>query len=72
MVRITNGSNEKYVTNGAYENFYKRLGYNIKNESKVEVEKPKQEVKKEEVVEIKINEDKENKKSPETKEFKKR
>lgn len=71
MVRITNGTNEKYVTNGAYEDIYKRLGYTIKNENKVEVEKPKQEVKKEEVITIKVNEDKENKKSPKI-EYKKR
>ena len=71
MVRITNGTTEKYVTNGAYEDFYKPLGYEIKNDKKVEVEEPKQEVKKEEVITIKVNEDKENKKSPKI-EYKKR
>ena len=71
MVKITNGSNEKYVTYGAYEDFYKPLGYELMNENKVEVVKPKQEVK-EEPIEIKINSEKVNKKSPEIKEFKKR
>lgn len=72
MVRITNGTTQKYVTNGAYEDFYKPIGYKIMNDIKVEVEKPKQEVKKEEVITIKINEGKENKKSPKNEENKKR
>lgn len=81
MVRITNGTTQKYVTNGAYEDFYKPIGYYIigEKQEKREVEtpiieikeEPKQEIK-EEVIEIKLNNEKVNKKSPETKEFKKR
>ena len=39
MVRITNGTTQKYVTNGAYEDFYKPIGYKIMNDIKVEVNK---------------------------------
>lgn len=72
MIKISNGITNKDVTKGAYENFYKPFGYNIVGEEKKnrEVEKPKEEVK--ENIDIKVDEDKENKKSPEIKEFKKR
>lgn len=79
MVRITNGTTNKYVTNGAYECFYKPIGYYIVGEEqenrevespKIEIaikEEPKQEVKEEEIIEFKIDNEKVNKKSPETK-----
>lgn len=77
MVSITNGTTNKVVTKGAYENFYKPLGYEIivdTNNKKREVE-VKEEVKKEtkkEIKEEKDNVDKGEKKSQKIEEFKKR
>lgn len=76
MIKIFKDKSEKYVTRGAYENFYKPLGYTIVGDSnkkrEVEVkEEIKEEVKEEEVV-IKDNEDKGEKKSQKIEEFKKR
>ncbi len=76
MIKIIKDKSEKYVTRGAYENFYKPLGYTIVGDSnkkrEVEVkEEIKEEVKEEEVV-IKDNEDKGEKKSQKIEEFKKR
>jgi len=76
MIKIIKDKSEKFVTRGAYENFYKPLGYTIVGDSnkkrEVEVkEEIKEEVKEEEVV-IKDNEDKGEKKSQKIEEFKKR
>ena len=75
MIKIYKDKSEKYVTRGAYENFYKPLGYTIVGDSnqKREVETKKEEIKEEvkEVV-IKDNEDKGEKKSQKIEEFKKR
>ena len=79
MIKIVKDKSEKFVTRGAYENFYKPLGYTIVGDSnkKREVETKKEEIKeeiKEEVKEvvIKDNEDKGEKKSQKIEEFKKR
>lgn len=78
MIKIVKDKSEKYVTRGAYENFYKPLGYTIVGDSnkkrEVEVkEEIKEEVKEEEEeVVMKDNEDKGEKKSQKIEEFKKR
>ena len=62
MIKIVKDKVEKYVTKGAYENFYKPLGYIIVNDkqpSKKEVEIKKSE---------ELDKDKETQKK--TKEFK--
>lgn len=74
MIKISNGTTNKNVTKGAYENFYKPLGYSIVNDGNKKLEK---EVKIEKEVEVKKvdnkdNEDKGEKKSPKVEEFKKR
>lgn len=74
MIKISNGTTNKNVTKGAYENFYKPLGYSIVNDGNKELKK---EVEIKEEVEIKKvdnkdNEDKGEKKSPKIEEFKKR
>ncbi len=75
MIKIVKDKVEKYVTKGAYENFYKPLGYTTtiddgNKELKREVEtKEEVEIKK---VDNKDNEDKGEKKSPKIEEFKKR
>lgn len=44
MIRIYKQDDKKYVTKGAYETFYKPLGYKIVLEEKTqEIEKPKEE-----------------------------
>lgn len=74
MIKIVKDKVEKYVTKGAYENFYKPLGYTTINDGNKEL---KREVEIKEEVEIKKvddkdNEDKGEKKSPKIEEFKKR
>jgi hypothetical protein len=74
MIKIVKDKVEKNVTKGAYENFYKPLGYTIVNDGNKELKK---EVEIKEEVEIKKvdnkdNEDKGEKKSPKIEEFKKR
>lgn len=76
MIKIVKDKNEKYVTKGAYENFYKPLGYNIVNDGnksrgEVDVKKEVKEEVKEEVI-SKDNNDKGEKKSQKVEEFKKR
>lgn len=63
MIKITDNKITKVVTRGAYESFYKPLGFNIVNEKKtiVAVEEPKKvvETKKiEETEKVEIKEDK--------------
>lgn len=58
MITITNNqggqSNELTVTRGAYETFYKRLGYTIKDVSAEKADTPKKEEPKvEEITEVK-------------------
>lgn len=66
MIKITNGTTNKEVTKGAYENFYKPLGYVVVvNDNK----KREVEIKKEIKV---IGKDKGEKKSQKIEEFKKR
>lgn len=78
MIKIVKEKSEKYVTKGAYENFYKPLGYIIANDgNREERREVKPEIKKEEVKEAKEvvakdNEDKGEKKSQKFEEFKKR
>lgn len=44
MIRIYKNNDYKYVTKGAYESFYRPLGYNkIIEEPHVKVEEPKEE-----------------------------
>jgi len=69
MVRITNGTTNKEVTRGAYENFYKPLGYHVVDNSN---KKREVEIKKELKDEKKNNIDKGEKKSQKIEEFKKR
>lgn len=70
MIKISNGITDKKVSQGAYENFYKPLGYHIIGEK----EKPKREVETKEEIKVveKHNIDKGEKKSPKVEEFKKR
>ena len=73
MIKIVKDKNKKYVTKGAYENFYKPLGYTIvddgnkKSEREVEIKKDIEE----KVIKI-DSEDKGEKKSQKIEEFKKR
>ena len=62
MIKIIKENNEKTVTKGAYENFYKPLGYIIVNDKKTK--KKEVEIKKSE----ELDKDKETQKK--TKEFK--
>ena len=75
MIKIVKDKVEKYVTKGAYENFYKPLGYTTIDDGNKEL-KREVEIKEEEVeikkVDNKDNEDKGEKKSPKIEEFKKR
>ena len=68
MIKIVKDKVEKYVTKGAYENFYKTLGYTTIDDGNKEL-KREVETKK---VDNKDNEDKGEKKSPKIEEFKKR
>ena len=74
MIRITNGTTNKTVTKGAYEDFYKPLGYDIvdtgNKKSKREVE-IKEEKNTKELFE-KDSKDKGEKKSQKIEEIKKR
>ena len=60
MITITNDKETKVVTKGAYENFYKPLGFEI-------VKEKIKEVKKVESTDKKLNEIKEDNKKTETK-----
>lgn len=75
MIKITNGITNKEVTKGAYENFYKPLGYEIVGDKKpireVEIkEEVKEEIKEKVIIKDKL--DKGEKKSQKVEEFKKR
>jgi len=70
MIKIVKEKSEKYVTKGAYENFYKPLGYSIANDGNKEHKDEKIKKSKENVV--KDNEYKGEKKSQKFEEFKKR
>lgn len=77
MIRITNGTTNKVVTKGAYDNFYKPLGYTVVSDSnkkrEVEIiEEPKKEVKEEIKVIEEDNKDKGEKKSQKVEKFRKR
>lgn len=74
MIKIIKDKSEKFVTRGAYENFYKPLGYTIVGDSNKKREVEVKEEIKEEVKEVvmKDNEDKGEKKSQKIEEFKKR
>lgn len=78
MIKIVKEKSEKYVTKGAYENFYKPLGYSITNdgnkEHKREVtpEIKDEKIKKSKENVVKDNEYKGEKKSQKFEEFKKR
>ena len=63
MVTIVKDENKKIVTKGAYDNFYKPLGYTIV------VEKP---IEKETIVTEKVKKDEGNKKTSKAVEYKKR
>lgn len=58
MIRIYKGDNQKLVTKGAYETFYKPLGFNIVYEKKTIM--AKEEPKKVEIVKPKKVKTKEN------------
>lgn len=58
MIKITDNKTTKIVTRGAYESFYKPLGFNIIDEKKTIM--AKEEPKKVEIVEPKKVETKEN------------
>lgn len=46
MIRIYKDNDKKYVTQGAYESFYKPLGYKtIMEEKPQKIEEPKKEIK---------------------------
>lgn len=61
MIKIVNklGENEMFVTNGAYENLYKSLGYKIVGEKEVkeEVKETKQVEKESSLASTSIDED---------------
>ena len=63
MIRIYKGDNQKLVTKGAYETFYKPLGFNIVDEKKtiMAVETPKKVEEKEVKVDHKIKQNKRRK-----------
>ena len=58
MIKITDNKTTKIVTRGAYDSFYKPLGFNIVDEKKTIM--AKEEPKKVEIVEPKKAETKEN------------
>lgn len=58
MVNITNGVNIFEVTDGAYENNFKKLGYKIVNEKGSNIKDEQQEVEADNVVEEKAAEEK--------------
>lgn len=59
MVKIVKDGNEKVVTKGAYNSFYKHLGYTIMSDSKKST--PKVDVKQKEVTKEKTKDDNEGK-----------
>ena len=64
MIKISNGTETKVVTKGAYENFYKSLNFNIVNDVKptFKANEEKKVIKEDEVVENKesLKEEKDN------------
>jgi hypothetical protein len=68
MIKIVKDNNEKVVTKGAYENFYKPLGYEIVKDQPTKIEKT--DVKP--VIEVNTKKDEAEKKTSKAVEYKKR
>lgn len=68
MVTITKEDNKKVVTMGAYENFYKPLGYEIVKDQPIKIEKTEDK----KVSEVNNKKDEAEKKTSKAVEYKKR